>query len=111
MQSIVDQIVKWSNSNLMKFNIKKTKDMIIDFSHNKLSPVLIDVHGQLIQRVSSFKLLGVRVMDNLCWDDHISDICIKVNKRLHYLKLLKRSSLSADDFLYYYKTVIRSVIE
>jgi len=85
--------------------------MIIDFSHNRLSPDLIEVDGNCIQRVTSFKLLGVKVMNNLNWDDHISDICLKVNRRLYFLKLLKRSALSPNDLLYYYKTVVRSVIE
>jgi ribonuclease P/MRP protein subunit RPP40 len=111
MQSVADEMIDWSNDNLMKFNIKKTKDMIIDFSLNKVSPALINVNDQSIQRVSSFRLLGVIVMNTLCWDEHVTSICSKASKRLYFLKLLKKSSLSSDDLLHYYKYVIRSVIE
>src|SRR5664279_1776360 len=63
------------------------------------------------KREESEKLLGVKVMNTLCWDDHITDICVRVNKRLYFMKMLKRSSLSSADLLYYYKTVVRSVME
>ena len=49
--------------------------------------------------------------DNLTWDDHVTSICAKSAKRLHFLKLLKRSAMSADDLLHYYKSVIRPVTE
>ena len=39
------------------------------------------------------------------------EISAKANKRLHFLKLLKRSAMTTDELLHYYKTVIRPVIE
>ena len=42
---------------------------------------------------------------------HYNFICLKANKRLHFLKLLKRSRMSSEDLLQYYKSVIRPVIE
>ena len=42
---------------------------------------------------------------------HMLMLCSKVASRLYFLKLLKRSGLSADDLLCFYKSVIRSVLE
>jgi len=45
---------------------------------------------------------------------HMLMFCVlssKVESRLYFLKLLKRSGLSADDLLCFYKSVIRSVLE
>ena len=64
-----------------------------------------------IERVSVYKLLGLHVNDKLTWDDHVTSICLKSAKRLHFLKLLKRAAVSTDDLLYYYKSVIRPVTE
>jgi hypothetical protein len=61
--------------------------------------------------VASFKLLGVTIANNLNWDEHKTAICNKADKRLYYLKLLKRCSVSAEDLLHYYKSVIRPTIE
>jgi hypothetical protein len=41
----------------------------------------------------------------------VNAVCAKSRTRLHFLKLLKLSSLAFDDLLHYYKYVIRPVIE
>ena len=111
MQTVADEIIYWSTDNLMTINHKKTKEMIFDFSIDKLSlpPIIID--GNNIEQVSKFKLLGVTINNKLNWDDHVTAICTKASKRLYFLKLLKRSSLSTADLIHYYRTVIRTVIE
>ena len=50
-------------------------------------------------------------MNNLSWEEHVSVISTKASKRIHFLKLLKRSSMTSDDLLLYYKSVIRPVLE
>jgi hypothetical protein len=93
-----DQVASWSDSNRM--NIKKTKEILIG-SISNLPPTLVTFHDRCIGRVSSYKLLGVIVCNNLSWDEHINYICLKANKRLHFLKLLKRSRMSPEDMLQY----------
>ena len=61
--------------------------------------------------MTSIKLLGLTIANNLSWEEHITSVCNKANKRLHYLKLLKLCSSSVDDLLQYYKSVIRPTIE
>jgi hypothetical protein len=73
-------------------------------------PSLITFDTGTVERVTSFKLLGITISNNFNWDEHVSEISAN-NKRLHFLKLLKRSSVTRDDLLLYYKTVIRPVIE
>ena len=65
----------------------------------------------VIQRVRSFKLLGVIIEDNLKWDNHVDSICKKASSRLYFLKVLKHSSVSAIDMLHFYKTAIIPVLE
>jgi len=50
-------------------------------------------------------------MNDLRWSCHVREISAKANKRLHFLKLLKRSTMTTDDLLHHYKTVIRPNIE
>ena len=93
MQVAARQMVEWSRKNLMNINIKKTKEML-------LGPILLNppplilVNDGTVERVTSFKLLGLIIANNLSWEEHIATICSKANKRLHYLKLLKRCSVS-----------------
>jgi len=41
----------------------------------------------------------------------IDEICTKASRRLHFLKELKRSVVSADDLYYFYVSAIRPVLE
>ena len=100
----------WSSQNLMNINTKKTKEMLLG-SILSNSPPLILLNDSTVERVTSFKLLGLTITNNLNWEEHITNVCNKANKRLHYLKLLKRCSVSVDDLLHYYKSVIRPTIE
>ena len=94
----------------MNINAKKTKEMVLG-PLCKNPPSALQLAGQSIECVQSFKLLGVAVNNKLTWNENISIVCSKASKRLHFLKLLKRSGLSADDLLYYYSAVIRPVLE
>jgi hypothetical protein len=77
--------------------------------HSPLTPIVI--HNGTVKQVTSFKLLGVVITSNLPWEEHVSAICVKANKRLQFLKLLKRSGVTTADLLHYYKSVIRLVVE
>jgi Reverse transcriptase (RNA-dependent DNA polymerase) len=110
MQIAADQIASWSDSTLMNINIKKTKEMLIG-SISNLPPLLATFHDHCIERVSSYKLLGVIVSNKLSWNEHIHFICLKANKRLHFRKLPMRSRMSPEDMLQYNKSLIRPVIE
>ena len=74
-----------------------------------LTPIVI--HSSTVEQVTSFKFLGVVITNNLQWEKHVIAICVKVNKRLQFLKLLKRSGVTTADFLQYHKSVIRPVVE
>jgi hypothetical protein len=101
MQLVADQVADWSDANLLNINVKKTKEMLVG-PITKLPPPPIALFDQCIERVTSYKLLGVSVTNSLNWDQHVDDICSKANKRLHFLKLLKRSAMSPTDLLQYY---------
>ena len=64
-----------------------------------------------MERVASFKLLGVYMPLDLTWDAHVDYILMKANKRLYILRALKRSSVSVPDMVNIYCAVIRSVVE
>jgi hypothetical protein len=110
MQAEIDTLHSWSNANFMNVNIKKTKEMLLGSIQTAQLPYL-QLNGQPIERVHTYKLLGLYVSDTLTWNEHISTICSKAAKRLHFLKLLKRAAMSSDDLLYYYTAVIRPVTE
>jgi len=67
--------------------------------------------NNIVQQVHSFKLLGVTIDDDLKWSTHVNTICSKASSRLHFLKVLKRCSLSTSDLLYFYISAVRPLLE
>jgi len=99
---------------LCKLMQKQTKEIILGLvSPITLDPLVLD--GNIIERVSSFKLLGVHIYNDLRWNSHrpIEFIATRANSRLYALKQLKRSGFPVKDLVTFYTrpTVIRPVLE
>ena len=110
MVNIVQQLIRWSESNNMKINSKKTKEIILG-TLNKNPPPMLVMNESSIERVSSFKLLGLIITSTLKWDDHVAAICSKTASRMHFLKLIRRACINQEDALSFYTTVIRPILE
>ena len=54
-------------------------------------PPYVTLSDTPVERVTSFKLLGVYVASDLKWGQHINTITSKVASCLHFLKQLKCS--------------------
>jgi len=110
MESFLTEVLNWSRLNFMNVNTSKTKELIIG-SLRKDPPPALTVGDSTVERVATYKLLGINIDDRLRWDSHVSTICSKAASRLYFLKQLKRSGLSIDDLTLFYQTVIRPVLE
>jgi hypothetical protein len=111
MEQFFGEVFDWSALNLMNINTSKTKEMIIGNTITTNPPLQLFCGNESIERVTSFKLLGIIIDNNLKWDSHINSICSKASSRLHFLVQLKRNGASVDDMVHFYQTVIRPVLE
>ena len=96
----------------MPLNPVKCKEMFIDFLHYKPHhPPPLQLSGSEIERVHTYKLLGVYVTDNLCWSTHCEYIVQRARKCLYRLRCLKKSGVMEGDLVLLYSSLIRSVLE
>ena len=102
LQSDLDQISNWSTSNNMNLNPKKCKEMVI--CPLKITPNLdsLSVNDIPLDRVSSHKLLGIKLMDTLKWNDNSKNIITKASKRIPIIRVLKRSGVPPQDLIHIY---------
>ena len=110
MPYIIQQLVNWSKSSNMNINFKKTKEIILG-TLGKNPPPLLTMNELQIDRVTSFKLLGLVISSTLKWDDHVASICFKTASRLHFLKILRRACINQSDAICLNTTVIRPILE
>ena len=111
MQKILDSVQNWSDTNKMKLNAKKTKDMWICFGKSISQPPNLYIGDDMIERVDTFKLLGVSCQSNMKWNSHIKEITRKGNKRLHHLRQCRKAHLPTEVGLATYCTKIRPLLE
>ena len=111
MQSRVDELVRQSEADGFQLNESKCKELRISFSRSESTVDHITINDKQIEVVSSAKLLGVVVSDNLKWNAHVDSICKKAATRLYFLKQLKRAKVPPKDMLLFYTTCRRPVLE
>ena len=95
----------------MKLNPRKGKEMLMNFMEYLnivIPPICIGNHQ--LECVSSFKLLGVKIRDDLKWNDHIDYNC-KAAKHLFTLRVLKRAGVGNSNVLNICKCSVRSILE
>ena len=108
----VANIYTYASLRGMKLNLRKCKEMIINFmQYSPLPPVPLTVGGSVIERVLTYKFLGVYISEDLSWNVHIEHIVKKANKRLYALHTLKKSGLTTMQLVQVYCSIVRSVLE
>ena len=106
LQEAVHTVKEWSDNNNMRLHERKTKEMLISFKKNAIETQPLLVNNKSIERLTHFKILGVWLSDKLSWSHHVHHMTSRASPRLYYIRQLKRSGLTREDLLVYYKTMI-----
>ena len=65
-----DDLSAWSTANLLSFNLSKCKFMLVSHKRHPSFPS-VSLHGVPIDRVTSYKYLGVLLSSDLSWSLHV----------------------------------------
>ncbi len=91
----VERLTSWCQDNCLSLNVNKTKELIVDFRKKHLLPYTpIVISGTPVERVSSFKYLGVNISEDLTWTTHIQTQVKKARQRLYHLRQLRKFRVS-----------------
>ena len=112
LEKVVREIHDYCIEHKMKLNPKKCKEMYIDFMKNSITTLRpISIGNKEVERVRTYKLLGVIISDDLKWNAHAEYVIANAAKRLYALRLLKRAGVMPKDILKVYLCNVRSVLE
>ncbi len=79
----VKRLTSWCQDNCLSLNVSKTKELIVDFRKRQNRPYTpLMISGTPVERVSSFKYLGVNISEDLTWTAHIQTQVKKARQRL-----------------------------
>lgn len=80
IQNDLDALASWFLQNKLTLNENKTKFMLIKPSHStaRTDNFGLSIDSTPLQRVKSFKYLGINIQENLKWNCHIDIVCGKL---------------------------------
>ena len=110
-QAIANRVIDWSRENRVQLNADKCKDIRISFAKEERVFDSVIIQGKEVELVTSTKLLGLTIANNLTWNDHVTEITKKAIKRLYFLTQLKRAGVPKHDLALFYILYVRSVID
>ena len=87
---------------------RNCKEMVVNFMGNPntiMRPLYIG--NQMVERISSYKLLGVIINGNLKWNCHVDYITAKASKKLYVLRLLKGTGVQEQDMVKVFRSSVR----
>ena len=96
-------LANWWNANKISINVKITEIVIFKSKQKNFEGYLeIKLCGKRLYPTESVKYLGVKIDTNLCWQYHVNDVSIKVNRTYALLfKMRKYVSLEISKSTYF----------
>ncbi|KAK3548711.1 hypothetical protein QTP70_017264 [Hemibagrus guttatus] len=98
-------------ANNLLLNISKSKELIVDFStkqERNYQPLIIN--GTPVERVGSFRYLGVHITQDLSWSCDINTLVKKARHHLYHLRCLKDFKLPSKVLKTFYTCTIESIL-
>lgn len=86
----LEKTVEWLTCNNLILNINKTN--IMQFLNINNPDIFVQLNGEEIKEVDSTKFLGLHVDSNLNWDNHVQNLCKKLNSFSYALYHLSKET-------------------
>ncbi len=106
----VSTLTKWCQENHLSLNIDKTKELVVDFRRQSREHTPISIDKTPVERVNSFKFLGVHITEDLTWSAHTDAVLKKTHQRLFFLRRLRKFGMSPSILRSFYTCTVESIL-
>ncbi|KAK1792984.1 hypothetical protein P4O66_001702 [Electrophorus voltai] len=70
----------------------------------------VRINGTIVERVDSFRYLGIHILQDLSWSRHTNSLAKKAQQRLYHLRCLRDFKLASKVLQNFYTCTIESII-
>ncbi|KAK0135620.1 hypothetical protein N1851_028526 [Merluccius polli] len=106
----VNLLTTWCRDNNLLLNVSKTKEIVLDFRRGHTEHPPLTVNGAAVERVSSTKFLGVHISEDLSWTTNTASLAKKAQRRLYFLRKIKRAKAPPPIMCTFYRGTIESTL-
>ncbi len=101
---------KWCQENHLSLNIDKTKELVVDYRRQSREHTPITIDKTPVERVTSFKFLGVHITEDLTWSAQTDAVLKKAHQRLFFLRRLRKFGTSPRILRSFYTCTVESIL-
>lgn len=106
----VDQFADWCRSSYLHLNIKKTKEIIIDYRIGSQPHQCLVINEEDVAIVAEYKYLGTIIDNKLQWNSNTDTVYKKGLQRLHFMRRLRQFRVDSDMMLLFYHSFVESTL-
>ena len=104
----IEKLHKWCNDSFLELNVRKTKELVFQYTQNEFEPVKIS--GDNVEVVEAFKYLGTIIDTKLSFAENANHIYKKCQQRLFLLRKLKSFDVCQLILQNVYRSLIESIL-
>ena len=108
-QSEVERFVNWCDNNYLELNVKKTKEMVVDFRKSP-SHTPLYINGEIVELVKEYKYLGTVIDDRFNFNSNVQKIYKKALSRMYFVRQLRKLNIDDKIMKLFYTSIVQSVI-
>ena len=106
----VETFVKWCDSNFLNLNVRKTKELIMDFRKDCTDHDTLIVQNENVEIVDSYKYLGVLIDHKLRFTQNCQYLYTKCIRRVCYFRQLVNIKVQQEILTLFYRSIIESIL-
>ena len=108
----IDSLIHWFDASFLVLNAQKTKELCFGEKRAQNKSLLrpVKINDVIVEKVATFKYLGVVLDKDLCFSSHVDSVSKKANQRLYLLRKLKSFDVSSSILEMVYRSLIESIL-
>ncbi len=106
----VSTLTKWCQENHLSLHIDKTKELVVEFRRQSREHTPITIDKTPVERVNSFKFLGIHITEDLTWSAHTDAVLKKTHQHLFFLRRLRKIGMSPSILRSFYTCTVESIL-